>query len=151
MKTPLGSLYHPPLLSLVRHHLQRGKTRLMHLCCLVAKLCWTLSWHHGPQPTKLLCPWDSPGKNTGVGSHSLLQGIFLTQGLNRGLLYCRQILYCLSHKGSILRWLIISASFVAPYQFLKPRLKRSPDHCSYIYLARDSIVHGGKLSLDNMA
>ena len=38
-------------------------------------------------------------KNTGVGSHSLLQGIFPTQGSNLGLLHCRQILYCLSHQG----------------------------------------------------
>ena len=49
---------------------------------------------------RLLCPWNSPGKNTGVGSHSLLQGIFLTQGLNLSLLHCRQILYHLSHQGS---------------------------------------------------
>ena len=48
----------------------------------------------------LLCLWDSPGKNPGVGSHFLLQGIFPTQGLNLGLLYCRQILHCLSHWGS---------------------------------------------------
>ena len=41
--------------------------------------------------------WWVTGKNTGVGCHSLLQGIFLTQGLNLGLLLCRQILYCLSH------------------------------------------------------
>ena len=38
--------------------------------------------------------------NTGVGCHSLLQGIFLSQGLNPGLLHCRQILYSLSHQGS---------------------------------------------------
>ena len=38
------------------------------------------------QPTRLLCPWDSSGKNTGVGCHALLQGIFLTQRLNPGLL-----------------------------------------------------------------
>ena len=44
---------------------------------------------------------DSPGKNTGVGTLSLLQGIFLTQGSNPGLLHCRQILYCLSHQGSL--------------------------------------------------
>ena len=37
---------------------------------------------HGLEPTRLLCPWDFPGKNTGVGSHFLLQGIFPTQGLN---------------------------------------------------------------------
>ena len=51
-------------------------------------------------PTRLLCPWNSPGKNTGMGSHALLQGIFLMEGSNPGLLYCRQILYCLSHQGS---------------------------------------------------
>ena len=45
-------------------------------------------------------PWNSPGQNTGVVSLSLLQGIFLTQGLNPGLLHCRQILYHLSHQGS---------------------------------------------------
>ena len=49
---------------------------------------------------RLLCLWNSLGKNTGVGSHSLLQGIFLTQGLNSGLTHCRQILYHLSHQGS---------------------------------------------------
>ena len=54
---------------------------------------------HGLQPSRLLHPWNSPGKNTGVGCPSLLQGIFLTQGLNPGLLHCRQILYCLSHQG----------------------------------------------------
>ena len=45
-------------------------------------------------------PCNSPGKNTGVGRHSLLQGIFPTQGSNWGLPCCRQILYCLSHQGS---------------------------------------------------
>ena len=43
---------------------------------------------------------DSPGKNTGVGCHFLLQGIFLTQESNPGLLHCRQILCQLSYKGS---------------------------------------------------
>ena len=43
---------------------------------------------------------DSPGKKTGVGGHTLLQGIFPTQGLNTGLLHCRWILYPLSHQGS---------------------------------------------------
>ena len=51
-------------------------------------------------PARVLCPWNSPGKNTGVGCHALLQGIFLTQGLNRGLLHCRWILYLLSHQGN---------------------------------------------------
>ena len=49
---------------------------------------------------RLLCPWDSPGKNTGVGCHALLQQMFPIQGLNPGLLNCRQIPYCLSHQGS---------------------------------------------------
>ena len=48
-----------------------------------------------------LCPWDSLGKNTGMGCHSLLQGIFLSQGLNPCLLPCRQSLYSLSHQGSL--------------------------------------------------
>ena len=45
-------------------------------------------------------PWNSPGQNTGVGTLSVLQGIFLTQGSNSGLPHCRRILYQLSHKGS---------------------------------------------------
>ena len=49
---------------------------------------------------ELPCPRNSPGKNTRVGCHSLLQGILPTQGLNLGLLHCRQILYCLSHQES---------------------------------------------------
>ena len=49
---------------------------------------------------------DSPGKNTGVGCHALLQGIFPIQGSNPGLLHCGQILHCLSHQGNmrILEW-----------------------------------------------
>ena len=52
-------------------------------------------WPHG-----LYSPWNSPGQNTGVGSLSLLQGIFPTQGSNPGLPHCRWLLYQLSHKGS---------------------------------------------------
>ena len=52
------------------------------------------------RPHGLYSPWNSPGQNTGVGSLSLLQGIFPTQGSNPGLLHCRQILYQLSHKRS---------------------------------------------------
>ena len=50
--------------------------------------------------SSFLCPWDSPGKNTGVGCHSLLGGIFLTQRSNPGLLHCGQIHYCPSHQRS---------------------------------------------------
>ena len=57
-------------------------------------------------------PWNSPGQNTGVGSLSLLQGIFPTQGLNPGLPHCRQILYQLSHKGSPVNKIVSQASVI---------------------------------------
>ena len=65
---------------------------------LVTQSCLTL---HNPKDCSLpgsSVHWDSPGKNTGVGCHSFLQGIFPTQGLNPGLLHCRQILYHQSHE-----------------------------------------------------
>ena len=49
---------------------------------------------------RLPCAWNSLGKNTGVGCHALLQGIFPTQGSNPGHWHCRRILYHLSHQGS---------------------------------------------------
>ena len=66
------------------------------------------------EPARLLCPWNSPGTNTGAGSHFLLQGIFLTQESNRGLLQCRQILYHLSQQESpfCIRWCICNSSTV---------------------------------------
>ena len=60
----------------------------------VAQSCLTL------QPPGLYSPWNSPGQNTGVGSLSLLQEIFPTQGSNPGRPHCRRILYQLGHKGS---------------------------------------------------
>ena len=66
----------------------------------VGKIPWRRAW----QPTPVFLPGessgteDSPDKNPGVGCHFLLQGIFATQGLNPGLLRCRQILYGLSHN-----------------------------------------------------
>ena len=72
----------------------------------------SLSWGAGPSSESESClvnslrshglysPWNSPGQNTGVGSLSLLQRIFPTQELNRGLLHCRWILYQLSYEGS---------------------------------------------------
>ena len=58
------------------------------------------------QPHGLYSPWNSPGQNTRVGSLSLLQGIFTTQGSNPGLPHCKWIFYQLSNKGSprILGW-----------------------------------------------
>ena len=57
--------------------------------------CVQVLWPHG-----LYSSWNSPDQNTGVGSLSLLQGIFPIQESNRGLLHCRQILYQLSYEGS---------------------------------------------------
>ena len=62
----------------------------------VTQSCLTPRDPHG-----LYSPWNSPGQNTEVGSLSLLQRIFPTQGLNPGLQHCRHILYQLSHKGSL--------------------------------------------------
>ena len=59
------------------------------------QLCPTLC-----NPMDYNSPWSSPGQNAGVGSLSLLQGIFPTQRLNPGLPHCRQILYQLSQKGN---------------------------------------------------
>ena len=61
----------------------------------VAQSCLALCGPH-----RLYSPWNSPGQNTGVGSFSLLQGIFPTQGSNPDLPHCRWIHYQLSHKGS---------------------------------------------------
>ena len=81
-------------------------------------------WPHG-----LYSLWNSPGQITGVGSLSLLQGIFPTQGLNPGLPHCRQILYQRSHKGSprILSWSPINSTlnslssvFSAPFLLSLP-------------------------------
>ena len=74
----------------------------------VAQPCSTLcSEVKVAQSCSTLCdpmdPWNSPGQNTGVGSLSLLQGIFPTQGSNLGLLHCVQILYQLSHKEFLQR------------------------------------------------
>ena len=58
---------------------------------------------HGLKLARLLCPWDSPDKNTGVGCHCLLQEIFPTEGSNPHLLcllHCKWILYPVSHQGS---------------------------------------------------
>ena len=76
---------------------------LLYGCvCLIAQSCLTLCDPMDCSPPGSSVHGDSPGKNTGVGCHALLQGIFLTQGLNPGLLHYRQILCHLSHQGSFL-------------------------------------------------
>ena len=65
---------------------------------------------HSLRPHGLRSPWNAPGQNTGMGSLSLLQGIFPTQGRSPGLPQCRWILYQLSHRGSPLKNLLMSWS-----------------------------------------
>ena len=82
-------------------NLQRGSWFWQKSAGKNKKSCLTVRQPHG-----LYSPWNSPSQNTGVGSLSLLQGIFQIQGLNPGLPHFRWILYKLSHKGSprILEW-----------------------------------------------
>ena len=74
--------------------------------CLVTQSCPTLCNSMDCSPPGSSVHGDSPGKNTGMGTLSLLQGIFSTQGANPGLLHCRWILYQQSHQGSpkMLKW-----------------------------------------------
>ena len=76
----------------------------MHLKTKESESCSVIS--DSSRSHGLYSSWNSPGQNTGVGSLSLLQEIFPTQGLNAGLPHCRQILYQLSHRGCprILEW-----------------------------------------------
>ena len=111
-------------------------------------------------PTRLLCPWDSPG----VGCHTLLQGIFPTQGSNSGLLHCRQMLYHLSHQGNpwILEWVAypfsrgssqlgsqtgascIAGGFFTSWVTWEARI------CSYMYLIWSKQISGSCLQQDEM-
>ena len=83
---------------------ERGGNKWQEEKVLVIQLCLTFcdptDWRTPPVTARLFCPWNSPGNNTGVGCHFLLQGIFPTQGSNQGLLCFRQILYHQSHQGS---------------------------------------------------
>ena len=96
-----------------------------HVLCLVAQSCLTLC---NPMDCSLpgsTVHGDSPRKNTGVGCHALLQGIFPTQGLNPGLPHCWQLLYHLSRQGSprILEW--VAYSFSRGSSWLRNRTKVS--------------------------
>ena len=77
------------------------------MCVLNCSVVSNSLWPHGLWPTRLLCPWDFPGKNTSMGCHFLLQGIFLTQGSNPpcllSLLHCKRILHPLSHLPKLNR------------------------------------------------
>ena len=94
--------------------LSRVSRALMCLhMCLVTPSCPTLCDPMDCSPPGSSVLGDSPDKNTGVGCHALLQGIFPTQVLNPCSLYCRRILYCLGHQGSpIVIYLIHSINSV---------------------------------------
>ena len=82
------------------HTHMHARTHTYIYVVLVVQLCLTLcDPMHCSQPGFSVCG-DSLGKNTGLGCHALLQGIFPIQGSNPGLPHCRQILYHLSHQGS---------------------------------------------------
>ena len=70
-------------------------------CCLVTQLCLILLRPHGLYPTRLLCPWEFPGRNAGVGCHFLSQGTFPTQGVNPSLLYWQVDSLPLRHQESL--------------------------------------------------
>ena len=82
-------------------HTQHEPFLLRQPCCLIVKSCLTLR-PYGLQPARLLRPWDSPGKNTGVGCHCLFQGFFPIQGWNPSLLrWHRGSKTTLGHAGRV--------------------------------------------------
>ena len=89
---------------------------------LVTQSSPTLLWPHGLQPIKLLCPWNSPGK---------------TQGLNPGLLHCRQILYWLSHQSVNRIGLFYSIWFTYIFQIDRYTILASYAYFSVEHILRD--------------
>ena len=86
------------ILPIISQH--QGLLYILDVKVLVAQFCLTVCDPMDCSPLDS-CPWNSPGKNTGMGCHSLLQGIFPIQGLNVGLPCCRQILYYLGLKQQV--------------------------------------------------
>ena len=121
--------------------------RISSIGGLVAKLCPTLV-------TRLLCPWDSPVKNTGVGCHFLLQRIFLTQEQNPCLPHCKQIAYEMNYNGSWLEHYYIKDYLNQPWwqQHIscQPKKKKKKKtilkvccgcHSGYINLMSSTTIH----------
>ena len=107
--------------------------------CLVAQSCPTLCDPMDYSPPGSSVHGDSPGKNTEVGCHALLQGSLLTQGSNTGLPHCRWILYRLSHQGSprILEWVA--------YPFSRgSSLRRNQTQVSL--MRKPALLQGGNMS-----
>ena len=110
LKTCLAFLAHLPSMPFSESWLMAGRILVailkIHLCVCACSGMSNSLWPYRLQPTRLLCPWDFPGKNTGVGCHFLLPGIFPTQGSNSRLL-------CLLH------WQADSLHFVPPGKSLE--------------------------------
>ena len=104
--------------------------------CVYVCACSVMSdslWSHGLQTTKLLCPWDFPGKNTGVGCHFLLQGILLTQGLNLRLLHWQADSLPLYHLGSSIPEASIRSLLSSRISNYCPEGLFKLQHCSFIH------------------
>ena len=119
------------------------------LCHLVAclRVCVSHSvvsnsWRpHGLQPIRLLCPWNSPGKNTGVDCYSLFQRNFSTQGSNLGLLHHRQVLFHLSYRevGHLLIFVLLDFSAVVnTVEFLVQKFSLLLLSSSFLHLFHSS-------------
>jgi len=114
------------------HHSTPSQCHLQLTClcvCSVASVVSNSLWPHGLWLARPLCPWDSPGKNTGGGCRALLQGILLTQGSNWHLLHHRQILYH-GASGEVPSNLHDHTDFssYAGYSFFHWLLERLGDH-----------------------
>ena len=104
-------------LSLCLSLLPRGMLLWCFMMRLVVQSCPTLCDPMDCGPPGSSVHEDSPGKNTGVGCHVLLQGVFPTQGLNPGLPHCTWFLYHLSHQGS--QWILDWVAY--PFSRGRPR------------------------------
>ena len=110
-----------------------------HICvCSVPQACLTLR-PYGMRPVRHPSPWDFPGKNTGVGCQFLLQGIFLTQGLNPCLLHWQADSLLLSCRGSsfsdILHFIVLWRHYI----FYKLEACRNPALSKSIAISSKSI------------
>ena len=101
-------------------------TSVILIGVMVSGVCRCPKWNESHsavsnflRPHGLYSPWNSPGQNTGVRSLSLLQGIFLTQKSNWGLLHGRQILYQLSYQGSLVCVCVCKSSTLLPKNISK--------------------------------
>ena len=98
-------VFHPIRGSLHSKIIETKSRMLVGRACLLLLLSLSVASEslrpQGLQPNRLLYPWDLPGKNTGVGYHFLLQGIFPTQALNLHLIHWQVDSLPLSHQGSL--------------------------------------------------